>query len=179
MIEAHDLTRRYGDFTAVSGISFSVQEGEILGMLGPNGAGKTTTMRILATLDLPQRGDARIGFRDIEMAEDADGEVEERFGRVELGLGHRGRDATAFRGATRRRQSLRDSRIARERTRSLRSRGAATFTSTPRISSASCWNPIRSRSVRPASSSTRRSTSLSGVSSPRAMDPKTRRSRMP
>ena len=39
MIEAQNLTRRYGDFTAVDGISLSVQEGEILGMLGPNGAG--------------------------------------------------------------------------------------------------------------------------------------------
>ena len=47
MIEAQNLSRRYGDFTAVDGISFSVREGEILGMLGPNGAGKTTTIRMI------------------------------------------------------------------------------------------------------------------------------------
>src|SRR5258708_29335460 len=55
MIEAHDLTRRYGDFTAVDGISFSVREGEILGMLGPNGAGKTTTIRMITGF-LPPTG---------------------------------------------------------------------------------------------------------------------------
>ncbi|MGH7338680.1 MAG: ATP-binding cassette domain-containing protein, partial [Myxococcota bacterium] len=43
MIEASNLTRQYGAFTAVAGVSFSVPEGEIVGMLGPNGAGKTTT----------------------------------------------------------------------------------------------------------------------------------------
>ena len=42
-------------------VSFSVERGKVLGFIGPNGAGKTTTMRILATLDTPQRGDARIG----------------------------------------------------------------------------------------------------------------------
>jgi ABC-2 type transport system ATP-binding protein len=46
---------------AVDEVSFSVDRGQVLGFIGPNGAGKTTTMRILATLDSPQRGDARIG----------------------------------------------------------------------------------------------------------------------
>ena len=56
MIEAHDLTRRYGDFTAVDGISFAVNEGEILGMLGPNGAGKTTTIRMITGFLPPTSG---------------------------------------------------------------------------------------------------------------------------
>src|SRR3989441_5288327 len=47
MIEVQHLTKRYGDLTAVSTISFSVASGQILGFLGPNGAGKTTTMRII------------------------------------------------------------------------------------------------------------------------------------
>jgi ABC-2 type transport system ATP-binding protein len=47
VIEVQDLTKRYGRFTAVDGVSFKVEKGEILGFLGPNGAGKTTTMRIL------------------------------------------------------------------------------------------------------------------------------------
>ncbi|MCB1155685.1 ABC transporter ATP-binding protein, partial [bacterium] len=47
MVEADKLTKRYGPFTAVEDVSFTVGEGEILGFIGPNGAGKTTTMRIL------------------------------------------------------------------------------------------------------------------------------------
>ena len=47
MIDVQNLTKRYGRTTAVDGISFKVEKGEILGFLGPNGAGKTTTMRIL------------------------------------------------------------------------------------------------------------------------------------
>ncbi len=47
MIEVRDLTKSFGDKTAVDHVSFTVNKGEILGFLGPNGAGKTTTMRIL------------------------------------------------------------------------------------------------------------------------------------
>ncbi len=50
IIVVRDLVKSYGDFTAVKGISFSVQEGEIFGLLGPNGAGKTTTLEIIETL---------------------------------------------------------------------------------------------------------------------------------
>ena len=48
LIEANQLVKRYGDFTAVDGINFQVRKGESFGFLGPNGAGKSTTMRIIA-----------------------------------------------------------------------------------------------------------------------------------
>jgi len=63
MIELHRLHRFFGETRAVDDVSFSVEKGEVFGFIGPNGAGKTTSMRILATLDLPSYGDARIdGF---------------------------------------------------------------------------------------------------------------------
>jgi ABC-2 type transport system ATP-binding protein len=65
MIEAHNLSRRYGDFTAVDGISFSVQEGEILGMLGPNGAGKTTTIRMITGFLPPTSGRVTVAGKDL------------------------------------------------------------------------------------------------------------------
>jgi ABC-2 type transport system ATP-binding protein len=61
MLELDGVVRHFGDVHAVDGVSFSVAAGQVLGFIGPNGAGKTTTMRILATLDEPQRGEARIG----------------------------------------------------------------------------------------------------------------------
>ena len=61
MLELDGLVRHFDDVHAVDGVSFSVDRGKVLGFIGPNGAGKTTTMRILATLDEPQQGDARIG----------------------------------------------------------------------------------------------------------------------
>jgi ABC-2 type transport system ATP-binding protein len=60
MLEIQGLVRHFGELRAVDDISFTVERGEVLGFIGPNGAGKTTTMRILATLDVPQQGDARI-----------------------------------------------------------------------------------------------------------------------
>jgi len=65
MIEIRNLTKRYGDFTAVDDISLSVSPGEIYGFLGPNGAGKTTTIRILAGLSLPTSGVVRIAGVDV------------------------------------------------------------------------------------------------------------------
>lgn len=50
VIETHDVVRKFGDFTAVNGISFEVRRGEVFGLLGPNGAGKTTTFRMLCGL---------------------------------------------------------------------------------------------------------------------------------
>ena len=65
MIEAQQLTRRYGDFTAVEGISFTVNEGEIVGMLGPNGAGKTTTLRMITGFLPPTSGRLTVAGRDL------------------------------------------------------------------------------------------------------------------
>ena len=59
MLEAIDLTKRYGDILAVDGCSFTVPEGRIVGFLGPNGAGKTTTMRCIFGLTQPERGEVR------------------------------------------------------------------------------------------------------------------------
>jgi ABC-2 type transport system ATP-binding protein len=59
-IEMKAVSRRYGDFLALDGISFEVQEGQICGFLGPNGAGKTTTIRILLDLIRPTSGSARV-----------------------------------------------------------------------------------------------------------------------
>jgi ABC-2 type transport system ATP-binding protein len=65
-VETIDLVKRFGDFTAVDGISFTVQRGEIFGFLGPNGAGKTTTMRMLMGLIQPSAGSATVlGFNVI------------------------------------------------------------------------------------------------------------------
>ena len=65
MIEIRNLTKRYGDFTAVDGVSLDVARGEIFGFLGPNGAGKTTTIRILAGLSLPTSGTVRVNGLDV------------------------------------------------------------------------------------------------------------------
>jgi ABC-2 type transport system ATP-binding protein len=53
MIEAHGLTKRYGDKLAVDGLTFTVRPGMVTGFLGPNGAGKSTTMRLILGLDAP------------------------------------------------------------------------------------------------------------------------------
>jgi ABC-2 type transport system ATP-binding protein len=66
MIQTQDLTRRYGALTAVDGISFRVEPGEVLGFLGPNGAGKSTTMRMLAGFIAPTSGSASICGHDVE-----------------------------------------------------------------------------------------------------------------
>jgi len=60
MIEARELTKRYGDKTAVDHLSFSVEPGRVTGFLGPNGAGKSTTMRLILGLDRPRSGTATI-----------------------------------------------------------------------------------------------------------------------
>jgi ABC-2 type transport system ATP-binding protein len=65
MIEVNNLVKRYGDFTAVKGISFSVPKGEILGLLGPNGAGKSTTMKILSAFMPASAGDVKVAGFDV------------------------------------------------------------------------------------------------------------------
>ncbi len=64
-IQVQDLTKRFGDFTAVDGVSFQVRRGEIFGFLGPNGAGKTTTIRMLLGLIPPTQGTARVLNYDV------------------------------------------------------------------------------------------------------------------
>lgn len=65
-IEAHDLTRRFGDFTAVDHVSFHIERGEIFGFIGPNGSGKTTTMKMLTGLLPPTEGECRIFGRGVQ-----------------------------------------------------------------------------------------------------------------
>ena len=68
MIEVENLTKRYGDRTAVDGVSFQVHPGTVTGFLGPNGAGKSTTMRMIAGLDQPTAGQVRVNGRDYRSA---------------------------------------------------------------------------------------------------------------
>lgn len=65
MIEIKDISMYYGPTVALDRVSFSVQEGEILGLLGPNGAGKSTLMKILTTFIYPTHGTAQVGGHDI------------------------------------------------------------------------------------------------------------------
>ena len=70
-IDVRQIVKRFGDFTAVNGISFTVEEGEIFGLLGPNGAGKSTLIRMLVTLLLPTAGTAIVnGFDIVRQADD-------------------------------------------------------------------------------------------------------------
>ena len=64
LIEAHDLTKRFGDFTAVDSVDFSVRAGETFGFLGPNGAGKTSTMRMISAVSPVSGGTLRVLGRD-------------------------------------------------------------------------------------------------------------------
>jgi ABC-2 type transport system ATP-binding protein len=66
VIEAHDLTKRFGNFTAVDAITFEVEKGEIFGFLGANGAGKTTAMRMLCGLSKPTLGIGKVAGFDIK-----------------------------------------------------------------------------------------------------------------
>ncbi len=66
LIAAHALTKRFGRFTAVDGVSLQVPRGEVLGFLGPNGAGKTTTMKMLTGFLTPTAGRAAIAGHDIQ-----------------------------------------------------------------------------------------------------------------
>jgi ABC-2 type transport system ATP-binding protein len=65
VITANNLTKRFGNFTAVDHISFDVHKGEIFGFLGANGAGKTTAMRMLCGLSLPTSGEATVAGFDV------------------------------------------------------------------------------------------------------------------
>ena len=77
MIDVKNLAKRYGDFSAVSDISFSAKKGDVVGFLGPNGAGKTTTLRMLVTYLPPSSGTATIAGYDILTESD---QVRQRIG---------------------------------------------------------------------------------------------------
>ncbi len=83
VIETEDLTKMYGDFTAVDHISFSVERGEIFGFLGANGAGKTTAMRMLCGLSRATSGKGTVaGFdinRDVEKIKRSIGYMSQKF----------------------------------------------------------------------------------------------------
>jgi len=70
-IEVEHIVKKYGDFTAVDDVSFSVKEGEIFGLLGPNGAGKSTLIRMMTTLIPITAGRARIAGHDVTREADA------------------------------------------------------------------------------------------------------------
>ena len=77
VIECNNVTKRYGNLTAVNGVSFAVAEGEIFGMVGPNGAGKTTLIEMIESLRKPDGGSIRVlGF---DPSREAD-ELQERIG---------------------------------------------------------------------------------------------------
>jgi ABC-2 type transport system ATP-binding protein len=65
ILEVKQLVKKYGDFTAVNGISFDIKGGEIFSLLGPNGAGKTTTISMLSTLYAPTSGEATVGGHSV------------------------------------------------------------------------------------------------------------------
>src|SRR5579872_1698329 len=65
LIEVSNLTKLYGDFTAVNDLSFAVRAGEVIGLVGPNGAGKTTTLRCLSGIIPPTRGSLRVCGHDL------------------------------------------------------------------------------------------------------------------
>ena len=64
IIEVKNLTKKFGDFTAVKGVSFTTERGQIFGFLGPNGAGKTTSIKMLTTLLAPTSGQILLDGHD-------------------------------------------------------------------------------------------------------------------
>jgi ABC-2 type transport system ATP-binding protein len=84
IIETRDLTRRFGELTAVDHLNLTVSQGEIFGLVGPDGAGKTTTMRMLCGLVDPDEGTARVAGHDVarepQQVKDKIGYMAQRFG---------------------------------------------------------------------------------------------------
>ena len=70
MIETENLTKKFGELTAVDNLTLKVEKGEVFGFLGPNGAGKTTTVRMLCCLISKTSGKARVGDFDVDREED-------------------------------------------------------------------------------------------------------------
>ncbi len=71
LIDTENLSKKFGDFTAVEGLTLHVEEGEVFGFLGPNGAGKTTTVRMLCCLILKTSGSAKVGGYEVGNREDS------------------------------------------------------------------------------------------------------------
>lgn len=69
MLELINLTKKYGDYTAVNNISLKIEDGEIFGLLGPNGAGKSTTVSMISTVKIPTSGEIKVG--NISLKENA------------------------------------------------------------------------------------------------------------
>jgi ABC-2 type transport system ATP-binding protein len=84
IIQTHDLTRRFGDLTAVDHLNLTIAAGEIFGLVGPDGAGKTTTLRMLCGLMNPSEGSASIAGRDVvhesQAVKDQIGYMAQKFG---------------------------------------------------------------------------------------------------
>src|SRR5579885_2756305 len=84
IIETRDLTRRFGDLTAVDHLNLTIARGEIFGLVGPDGAGKTTTLRMLCGLMDPSDGSARVAGHDVaresQAVKDQIGYMAQRFG---------------------------------------------------------------------------------------------------
>jgi len=84
IIETRDLTRRFGELTAVDHLNLTVAKGEIFGLVGPDGAGKTTTLRLLCGLMDPTEGSARVAGHDVQResqaVKDQIGYMAQRFG---------------------------------------------------------------------------------------------------
>ena len=84
VIITKDLTRRFGEFTAVDRVTFSMRAGEVVGYLGPNGSGKTTTIRMLLGLLLPSEGEAQVlGYDSVKQSEqirERSGYMSQKFG---------------------------------------------------------------------------------------------------
>src|SRR5436190_20603762 len=68
-LRVEGVTKRFGDFTAVDGLSFDVRPGRVFGFLGPNGAGKTTTIRMIVGITKPDSGRIEYGFAQTENGE--------------------------------------------------------------------------------------------------------------
>lgn len=87
VIKVENLTKRFGDFTAVDNITFEVKRGEIFGFLGANGAGKTTAMRMLCGLSIPTSGKGTVAgydiFKEPEMVKKSIGYMSQRFSMYE------------------------------------------------------------------------------------------------
>ena len=84
MLQVENLSKSYGTFRALSGVTFSARAGEVYGLLGPNGAGKTTLLRILATLLRPDSGTAQVAGYDVQRDSEA---VRRLIGVVNGGMG--------------------------------------------------------------------------------------------